>query len=526
MKFTFYLFNETVNNFDAAIRESKLEGEDAFEEIDFKVELPFDAKAYFQQNKQTRPKWLNYVKEYLNIDENKVVNTTNSLLLLIKLNNRIFGITQGFGSTAIDRSNIERGFGLKVVLNEIDPEKIKTVDARKIDTTTKQKRVFINHNSPLYEFEFDVDQDLINSLAGYPINTELAKKLSGSDSLGFTGDVDFIELGNKCADLLESFKKENYKESFGFIDYLKVIKDGGLIEQLNEKLLHALYNAPNEKMLLAYPEIMDFNQIHQFKISLGYIHEHIDEITIESVREFLSGNSITDINPSKISIIGVDQDDHFCTKKFALDEFVVFETLVNDTRYLYSLKQWFELNENYVTEVEESVASINLIRDANYLPSMERNQREDAYNALAAGNDPRYLLLDKRNIRLEGFSQIEVCDLLSVTNEFICVKKYNGSSTLSHLFSQGYVSSTLLNDYPDYREFIVNKCPNNFDGLAFSRDALHKEDITFVFAIACSPDKELIETLPFFSKVTLRNARKSIERMGFKVKLYKIPYRD
>jgi uncharacterized protein (TIGR04141 family) len=522
MKLTFYLFNESTTEFDQTIREQQLDGDDAFQEVGFKVELPFEAKAYFQKNRPTKPKWLDYLTNFIDIDEDEIVNTTNSFLLLIRTGGRIFAITQGFGFTAIDRSRIERGFGLRVVLNEINPEKIKSIDARKIDTTTKQKHIFINRDSPLYDFDFDTDEDLLNLLSGYPSDRALAKKLTGSDSLSLTSDVTFPELGDKCKALLESFNKQNYKENFGFIDYLRIVKENDLVTELDRALRNSIINRQNEGLMLAYPEILDLNQIHYFEIKYDRRMGQVSEVTLDELYNFFDEHEIYEIDPSKVSIIGFDQDSHPVTKKFFMDEFIVYETRLANLRYLYSLKQWFELAENYLREVDDSINAIEVISDIDYLPPMRDRQTEGDYNREVAAANRSLILLDKQNFHLEGYSQVEVCDLLRNNSDLICVKKYNGSSTLSHLFSQGYVSSTLLNDYPEYREFIINKCPVRFGPLPFDRDRLERNNITFVFAIAAKGNDGLTDILPFFSKVNLRQAKRSIERMGYKVKLFKI----
>jgi uncharacterized protein (TIGR04141 family) len=46
---------------------------------------------------------------------------------------------------------------------------------------------------------------------------------------------------------------------------------------------------------------------------------------------------------------------------------------------------------------------------------------------------------------------IEICDLLSEEGRFIHVKRKLSSSSLSHLFAQGYVSAELLQENSEYR---------------------------------------------------------------------------
>src|SRR5882724_5837718 len=105
----------------------------------------------------------------------------------------------------------------------------------------------------------------------------------------------------------------------------------------------------------------------------------------------------------------------------------------------------------------------------------------------------------------------------------ICVKRETKSATLSHLFSQGSVSATLFNDYPTYREDFYKKVSKKLPDI-FDPAKPKNGDFTIVYAISSESLKTLAQALPFFSKVNLRNQRRTIERLGFKLALCKIPY--
>jgi uncharacterized protein (TIGR04141 family) len=311
-----------------------------------------------------------------------------------------------------------------------------------------------------------------------------------------------------------------YRQNFPFVDYLQVVKDDLVIFELEKVLRNHFQQRSTDKLLLAYPEIPDFEQIEQFKIWQGSDDDYLEEVDLSQLYRFLDNNGLG-IDLDNTHFIGLDHNDQAVTKKYDLRDFVVFETVFSGTRYLLSLNRWFELAERYVDEVNIELRSIQELNDG-FLPPLRRGQREDEYNLDVANSRSDIALLDKRNYPIGGHSRIEVCDLLTQNSEFICVKKYNSSSTLSHLFDQGYVSSTLLNDDKDYREYILNVCQDKFGNLAFSENHLDKDHISFVFAIATNTPGPLAENLPFFSKVNLIRTNKTIKRMGFDVKLYKI----
>ena len=524
MKLTFYLFNDSVKHFDQAVLKEKLSGEEPYADIEFKEELPFEAKMYLQQNRPTTPKWLSFFLNHCEIDEASVRNRTNSLLLLIKAKDRIFGITAGFGFTAINRNRLEMGFGLRVTLNEVDPAKLKLVDSRKIDTTTRQKRILFNHDCPLSDFDFDLDEDMLNVISGHPSDASLGRKLSGSDSLSLTGDIDFAGIGKKCEDLLASFEKQVYKVNFSFIDHMKIVKDKELIAELQRRLKDAVRKRSQDKIMLAYPEIDNWGQIERFKIYSGQNSHVCEEVNLASLYAFLDEADPEANDLSSVSIVGLDQDEKAVTKRHSAFDYSVMELDHKGKRYILSLRQWFELAKDYVDEVEKYVDDIEEITTTDFLPPMNHGQREGDYNkAVAAARLDDLALLDCKNFTLKGRSKVEVCDLLTCVGEFISVKKYNGSQTLSHLFSQNYVSSALLHDHAEYREYILKQCPKSWT-LPFQKmGRIEADKITFVFAIATDRRSKLAASLPFFSKVNLRQAKKNIERLGYKVRLYKIP---
>lgn len=525
MKLTFYLFNETVTDFDDALVHEKFDGDHPFEEIAVNDGLPFEAKAYFQQNRETAPKWLGFIAPHCQLNQHEIKNTTNSFLLLLKTSGRIFAVTAGYGFTAINRSRLETGFGLRLTLNAIDPKKIKSVDARRIDTTTKQKRVLMNNDSPLYDFEFDLDEDLLNLISGQPRDDTLASKLAGSDSLSLTGEFTFPQLGEKCDALLAEFQKTDYKEHFGFIDHLRLVKDPALLAELDAKLLDALEARSDDGLMLAYPEIDNWGQIEQFRVSCGHQAKFVQEVNLAEIYAFLDEHGLQNVDPQKIGIIGLDHDNHAVTKRFTLHEYCVFETEHKGRLFLLSLRKWFELAKDYVEEVNAAMDAVDEIDKDGFLPAMQPGEREEDYNERAANGNNELICLDQHNFQLPGHSKIEVCDLLSEKSEFICVKKYNESQTLSHLFSQGFVSLTLLNDHPEYRQFTREQCPANWD-LPFNEGEVRKDEITYIFAIAKKHDQPLARSLPFFSKVNLRHTRKAIERLGYKMQIYRIRIED
>jgi uncharacterized protein (TIGR04141 family) len=413
---------------------------------------------------------------------------------------------------------------LRVVINEIDPDKILKIDTRNLDTTTKQKIELINRNSPLSEFEFDFNEDLLNQIGGKPSHDDYGKSFYGSDSLRLNANLSLTELGDKCRLLLKTFLSENYKNNFPFYDLLKEIKNGSLISTLENNLVEALRKRQQEGISIAYPDINEINEIYEIKIFQGSKSENFDEFDINSVYAFLNNNDGVDLLPEKIFIFGIDSSGQKITTKYTLHDFLVFETDYDKKHYIFTLDRWFQIDSGYYKEIQDSIKQIKEISNEHFLPSLKKNESEGVYNIRAA-NDKKFLLMDKKDFQADEYTKVEVCDLLTPQKQFICIKNYKSSSTLSHLFNQGLVSASLLSGERKYREFVRGKIPQDWPD-PIKIDDLNKKDITFIYAVASKIGGPLINTLPFFSKVSLKFAARNIERLGFSVNLFKIRIED
>ena len=151
------------------------------------------------------------------------------------------------------------------------------------------------------------------------------------------------------------------------------------------------------------------------------------------------------------------------------------------------------------------------------LPSYS-DKDESRYNRRIAKSEG-FFLFDRRNIRHGGRrSQIEPCDLLTKDRYLIHTKRYSGSSVLSHLFAQGYVSGSLLAEDGEYRQKMRAKLPDELKYLIPS-DKIDPTRYTVIYAIVgrFPNDQQLAELLPFFSRVNLYRTAKNLRRLGYKV---------
>lgn len=127
--------------------------------------------------------------------------------------------------------------------------------------------------------------------------------------------------------------------------------------------------------------------------------------------------------------------------------------------------------------------------------------------------------MDKKNIPYGGgYNKIEFCDLFSKNKEIIHVKIYGGSSVLSHLFNQGLVSGELYKSEKSFRNKVNEELEDDFK--LSDTNNINPSNYKVIHVIISHVRKEL--NIPFFSKVSLKNAKKRLETIGYDVCLIKI----
>ncbi|KMZ12449.1 hypothetical protein BHUM_03921c [Candidatus Burkholderia humilis] len=129
-------------------------------------------------------------------------------------------------------------------------------------------------------------------------------------------------------------------------------------------------------------------------------------------------------------------------------------------------------------------------------------------------------MLDKQNVPIGGpHDKIEFCDLVRRGRDLIHVKYYRSSATLSQLFAQGGVSGETFIKDEEFRHKLNVKLPAN---LRLPDPSAKPDASTYRIIYAIATTKDLPRELPFFSKITLRNAAMTFQALNFKVAIVRI----
>src|SRR5699024_9468768 len=160
----------------------------------------------------------------------------------------------------IKESVYKKDFGLKIVLNSIEPNNFRSIDAATIDVASIQTRSQSNRTTQIRELNFDAISDLLRSVTGTPKNDRFGKVISGRDTFHFTYEFNngFRDCNEICQYLIDSYESEEYKEHYSWVDNLQRVEDRELKEKLNELLIKQINNKNVEEIRLGIPEIIDY----------------------------------------------------------------------------------------------------------------------------------------------------------------------------------------------------------------------------------------------------------------------------
>jgi uncharacterized protein (TIGR04141 family) len=461
------------------------------------------------------PRWAKYLEGQVSPALSGLVTASSSAVLFVEASNRLFTVTFGQGRYMIEDEALERDFGLRVVLNTVAPDQLKSIDAKTIEETTVHTRRDVSRESSLSAFGLDVSRDLLRAVTGTPLDETLAHRLTGADSLGITTRVQLQGLRELASRLLEAHEATTYKKNFDFIDYLRPEKDPGRVEELDAQLVQALVAKELDDVHLAAPETLDWLELAGFRLSTAGVEEDPEpDPRISVYLTSLAGQKI-DLSRLKRDRLSAMSSGDLVMADWPIYRCIVYQVESGGALYVLSAGQWFRVDLSYKERVYADVEALPKLEG---LPDADAGSDEDGYNVKASATLGA-LCLDKKLVFDGGPDKMEICDILTNARQLIHVKQRGSSSTLSHLFLQGLNSADRLLSDDEFRkqarDVIKAVSPASVNLIPIARPDPADYEIGFVVITRSKRTTPL--TLPFFSVVSLRAAARALRGPGFRV---------
>lgn len=484
--------------------------------------LPFEGRLLIQTSRPARPSWADFVQEGVERRLEHLVNSHASALLLIKASRRLFAITFGYGRSLLRQDQIERRFGLMVLLNRVDADRLYSLDTFVFEDLAVQTRRQTSRAAGVTEFGIDPARDIVRTLIGQPRDALLGKRLAGKDSLTLSVEVEFSGLGNLCSQLLAASRETTYREQFAWVDHVQHIEDPAEIARLNAALIAALKEGPPfEDIYLAPPEPVEWEDVETVRYPGAGGRGTFEDMDLETYVSLIGGPeevTLEKLKSHRVALLGR-------VGGHARYEWSIFDCIVyqREENSVYALVggDWLHADNEFAESVERDLAAIP-VRSPADLPDVGAKHKEEDYNKSVAAGNSRIACLDRKLIRLPAGAKVEPCDLFGPDRTFRHVKLRRSSAMLSHLWNQGLVASTLLASSPEFREKL-RALLRDFPHLQRTIDVASIDTSTFtVQFVLLGGRRALPGSLPFFSKVTLVNIAKQLTLYRYRVELMQV----
>lgn len=346
-------------------------------------------------------------------------------------------------------------------------------------------------------------------------------------------DTPVSDLPALLRDLYVHYTATKYQDAFGWVDQLAEVRNPTLVESLDKLMVDQLKVGETNSKHMAMPENLEWEDIEHFVIAPTRRQTQFDELDLDAYlpepATKAGGLTVDLLKSRKVSVKFIRGDDP--VTKWSVYQCLVSEQRVQGKLYALVEGRWFEVADSLVNQVDAAVSALPSATVT--LPPGHPGESEGEYNARAAAASPDLTLLDKKLVAPDGATtKIEFCDLMGKDGSLIHVNRKSRSSTLSHLFAQGHVSAESLVDGPlrDRVRAVIKKVAGSADASAWlelippNGSEPAREKVTITYAVIVNSRASGVEWLPFFSRLTLMQTVRDLNRLGFtRIALARVP---
>lgn len=531
LRFNAYLIRAGVDDPERALRlKYRPGGSDGMTRIEGTGSAPAGSVAFFRARSTSIPGWAQALAPmFPGLDE--ALNTSNRLVIFLPVSGRYFAICFGYGSSTLDWSAIEPNFGLRFAARAMRADAVKEIRSRRIDASARTTQVQVVVNSDLHDLDVQLEGEFVRRLVGRldagSVGLEDGSAVVASDSVSFKQHVDLTAVVEVLTAMLETTNGREAQEQFDFIDALEPMRSSSEeVEDLEDAVVAYLLDPELEytdapalgeetitltALELAPPDSAATEDLSRIVVERGKQQVQLEEFSIDGLRRALrqfKGRRLGRGSLKSTKLLGLDDDGNPSTQLMPLRSWLVFEGRVASRRFILTLGRWFGLRQEFADRVDRDLQSVIDSTAVLSLPDWAGHLTETQYNASVSGH--QWVLMDRVPLYSAG-DQVEACDLFHIDGYLVHVKRYNGSQTLSHLFSQGFVSTYVLNGDSDYKADFVKAVEQ--------RSANHRVAATLapervVYGFGMKAGKHLPDDLSTFSKVNLKDFVKRIRQAG------------
>lgn len=504
-----------------------------------KHDYALDAMLYIFPGQMKPPKWLRHVSG-LFPGCPQLTGASHAALIAFRTQEATYALTFGHAWMYLKEESFDNDFGLRATINLIDQDKLKTLERSNLGIAVRdfsqaawQRR--------LQDFGLDEALEIVRKVSGEAAPNQVAERATGARSFKFVTESDLSEIPELADGARTLSYSDAYKTTeFRIIDFLRPVGDKKTKDILDTHLVTSIIDNDGN-FELAAPQILS-DDYSYFKIVGLRSRAEFPIINLSIYRSIL-GNlvpalDLTQLQSHKISVYSDDGSSPI--NKWPIYRCLVGSIELNQNEYALNEGTWYKVDQSFNESANHRYETRKCALDQNLSVLMKigtpnninkiHSESEESYN-LRVGNDTDYICLDQKFVQIDGVTRgrgVEMCDLLDLNGRrFIHVKKGSGnSSALSHLFRQGVLSAQLLRSQPEARtklRRLILDISGEADAELFDNIVANGERWTVEFRIADSRRANGEFSIPFFSKVSFKDASQTIETMQMNTAVGFIP---
>lgn len=464
---------------------------------------------YVKPSSQHPPPWLDFFSGSVDIDV-PVVTASSSAVLLLRHAGSVFAIPFGHGHALINNEVEDAQFGLKTTLNAVEPTQLRAIDHRRLESNPRHVREQLSKAAGLEQFGIDVERDLLRAVTGKPADRTLGEQMSGRERLVVNVAGSVRDLRNLLERYDQISREKTYADAFGFIDNIVAEADPATLHELERQLV-ILMRERSDGVWLAAPEIIEAAAISAFRYRSGRAAQTFSSIDIDDYYSEMGRDfNAADLRNDRLRCIQAADGAERPT--WSIHKCVVAELSLGNDRWILSEGTWYRIEERFLTQVEDAVAQLQPSKV--FLPEFTDDDEPAYAHRVWQSNKSELAHFDRDLVYPGGRTAVEVCDLYSRHRAFVHLKRCEGSRVLSHLFNQGVVSAQLFANERSFRVAFHDKLPSSH---RWGNPGAAVNPSEFEVAYGLIARRGRAVSIPFFSKVALRNAARILGAMGFRV---------
>jgi uncharacterized protein (TIGR04141 family) len=327
------------------------------------ADRPGNKRLFAGQVYRSRPRWLTFFDDVEQTAMRGLFGAGPGAVLFVRdsradMARRWIAICFGMGFQALRSETLESHAGLKIAMNRIGPNLLRSVDTRKPEDATLQTRSQNSRAGMIYDFGVSPNSIILQSITGRCADPVFGTMISGADALRITCDIDYASVDNKTAEIIDAYEDEEYRTRFPWFGNVSAIRDKQRVDQLDSELLTMLSERRIDSIHFAPPEIVDYQQIDDFKFTgMGRADPGFEEPQISDYLDHVAGDLTTEkLKRDKVRTSGVGDERYL--DRWSVYNCISAELVIDGVMYVLSAGKWYSVLESFVERINNDVDSI------------------------------------------------------------------------------------------------------------------------------------------------------------------------